>query len=163
MTSGGRRLEAVFTVLLDAVGPQCDVDRILLKSAPVGLQTMIRINQRLQILLRQMCKRLMILLNAAVQSVSCLLHDILSMLWALCYRSWLVSETLIHAYPDPFLHVETRCARLRVPRSVRPRKMTLVSACRQLNYFPPPAPAPLLAAARAPTRLRPCAPASGAL
>jgi hypothetical protein len=54
-------------------------------------------------------------------------HKLWNVVWTFIYRFWLIAETIIHAHPDPFLHVETRCARLRLPRSVRPRKMTLVS------------------------------------
>jgi hypothetical protein len=53
-------------------------------------------------------------------------QNILNVVWTFIYRFWLLAETVIHAHPDPFLHVETRCARLRLPRTVRPRKMTLV-------------------------------------
>lgn len=39
---------------------------------------------------------------------------------------WLVAETVVDGYPDPFAHVEARCTRLRMHKEIVPRKMTLV-------------------------------------
>jgi len=41
-------------------------------------------------------------------------------------RAFLVAETAVHVYPDPFSHVRKRCARLKLSRTIAPRKMTLV-------------------------------------
>mmetsp|Transcript_15980 Transcript_15980/g.32825 ORF Transcript_15980/g.32825 Transcript_15980/m.32825 type:complete len:268 (+) Transcript_15980:211-1014(+) len=39
---------------------------------------------------------------------------------------WALVETAYLSYPDPFTQVETKCARLRISQTIRPRKMTLI-------------------------------------
>lgn len=42
------------------------------------------------------------------------------------HRAYNVADTARHVYPDPFSHVRKRCARLKLCRTIAPRKMTLV-------------------------------------
>jgi len=54
------------------------------------------------------------------------MREILRFLWGLWHHIRHIIDTGVCGYPDPFVTVPTRCSRLRMHKSIVPRKMTLV-------------------------------------